>query len=606
MTNKITISTRLNQLRHLMQENHIDGYFLPHEDELLSEYLPKYTERLHWLTNFSGSAGLTFIGAKKAIIFVDGRYTTQVKNQTDKKLFESEHLINPGFINWIKKNPYKNKKIGLDPKTISQSNYLSLKKICKETCIDLIETDNLIDKIWKRKKKKKNLVERHELKYSGLDSEKKIRKIINSFKNNAADSIFISQPENVCWTLNIRGKDLEHTPILRSHLILDKHRNIALFTDNMSEKSKIQSWLGKKIKILKTKQIKQYLEQNNYKKIQYDPVYTTRHNAKLLEENSVTSFETNDPTTLMKACKNKIEIAGARKAHLIDGIALTKFIYWLENEINSISKSKCTELGLANKLLSYRKNNSNFKGLSFGTISSLGSNGAIIHYQPKKETNKNWHENDIYLLDSGGQYKYGTTDVTRTILNIKRKRKNKHKEISTNYTLVLKGHIAVASAHFNYGETGKKLDLLARQYLKKHGLNYDHGTGHGVGSYLGVHEGPQNISPRSREPLQEGMIISNEPGYYKPNDYGIRIENLVTVVKSMEKGKDLCLETLTLAPITKLLINMDIMTKKEIMWINNYHKNVYNKLSPFMNKKERNWLKIATEAIDPFHYHLRH
>ena len=298
----------------------------------------------------------------------------------------------------------------------------------------------------------------------------------------------------------------------------------------------------------------------------------------------------------MKSCKNNVEINGSRKAHLVDGIALTKFIHWLENEVDG-TKNNYTEISLARKLLNFRQRNKDFKGLSFGTISSLGSNGAVIHYQPEKETDKDLSDNDIYLLDSGGQYKFGTTDVTRTILNKRDKKPKDFNEISNNYTLVLKGHIAVAASHFKKGETGKNLDNKARKFLIKNGLNYDHGTGHGVGSYLGVHEGPQSISPKSSAPLLEGMIISNEPGYYKPGHYGIRIENLVTVIKSDRDDMDFCFETLTLAPISKSLINIELMNKNEINWINNYHKKVFKKLSSYLNKKEKKWLKEATEAI---------
>ena len=587
---------KLTNLRSLMSKNNIDGYFLPHEDEFLSEYLPKYTERLKWLTNFSGSAGLAFIGIKKASLFVDGRYTTQVKEQTNNKIYNYEHLIKPGFLDWLKNNPFKVKKIGLDLKTISYANYLTLKKISFSQEIELIETKNLIDQLWKRKRNNKSLVKKHEIQFSGITSKTKIDKIIKSLKKNNADALFVAQPENVCWTLNIRAHDLDHTPILRSCLLIDKERNITLFSDNISNTSNTKKWIGNKIKILEIRKVEDVIKNKNYNKIQFDPNYTTQSQANILIKHSNSFACVNDPITLMKSCKNKTEVNGARKAHLIDGIALTKFIYWLENEVDT-DKNNYSEISLAQKLLKFRMLNKDFKGLSFGTISSLGSNGAVIHYQPEKRTNKELNDNDIYLLDSGGQYKYGTTDVTRTIFNKGQKRLKNFNEVSYNYTLVLKGHIAVASSHFKKGETGKNLDSKARKFLIKNGLNYDHGTGHGVGSYLGVHEGPQSISPKSSVPLLEGMIISNEPGFYKPGHYGIRIENLVTVIKSDQTNMDFCFETLTLAPITKSLINLDIMTKKEIDWINSYHKKVYKKLSPYLNKKEKSWLKIATEAV---------
>ena len=587
---------KIGKLRLLMKENKVDGYFLPHEDEFLSEYLPKYTERLKWLTNFSGSAGLAFLGHKKASIFVDGRYTTQVKEQTNNKIYNYEHLIKPGFLNWLKDNPFKVNRVGLDPKTISYYNYLTLKKICSKQGIELIETKNLIDQIWKRRKNIKSSAKKHEIKFAGVKSKSKIDQILKIIKSNKAEALFIPQPENVCWTLNIRGEDLEHTPILRSCLLIDKSKNLMLFSDNITNHSQLKSWLGKNIEVFKTKEFENVIKRQNYQKIQFDPNYTTQSQANSIIKYSNSFICLSDPITLMKSCKNNAEINGSRKAHLVDGIALTKFIHWLENEVNG-TKNNYTEISLARKLLNFRQRNKDFKGLSFGTISSLGSNGAVIHYQPEKETDKDLSDNDIYLLDSGGQYKFGTTDVTRTILNKRDKKPKDFNEISNNYTLVLKGHIAVAASHFKKGETGKNLDNKARKFLIKNGLNYDHGTGHGVGSYLGVHEGPQSISPKSSVPLLEGMIISNEPGYYKPGHYGIRIENLVTVIKSDRDDMDFCFETLTLAPISKSLINIELMNKNEINWINNYHKKVYKKLSSYLNKKEKKWLKEATEAI---------
>ena len=574
----------------LFKANNIDSYLLPHEDELLSEYLPKYEERLSWLTGFSGSAGLSFISLKKAIIFVDGRYTTQVRKETNPNIFEYEHLIDPGFVKWIKKNPFKNRRIGFDPKTVSQSNYQRIEKVCKLSNIEFIETKNLLDLIWKRQKNHKNPIFIHELKYSGIESSTKKRKILKSIAEKDVDSLLVSQPENVCWILNIRGQDLEHTPILRSHLIIDENNKIALFTDNQTIDKKINYWIGDDVEVYKIIEIEAYLKKMKFKKTQYDPNHTSRYHSKLIRRLSLSYKEEKDPTTLMKACKNNVEIKGMFEAHLNDGVALTKFLFWLEK---NTKKMKIDELTAQKKLLEFRKKNKDLKSLSFNTISGTGSNGAIIHYKSNQKTNKVLKPGDLFLLDSGGQYKYGTTDVTRT-LGINKNISDISEEKINNFTLVLKGHIAVATNHFKYGETGIKLDTLARKFLKKEGLNFDHGTGHGVGSYLGVHEGPQSISPRSTVPLEKGMIISNEPGYYKEGSYGIRIENLVVVKNSRKKDVDLCFETLTLAPLDKKLINKRLLNNQETSWLNSYHKKVYKKLSPFMNKQEKEWLRNST------------
>jgi Xaa-Pro aminopeptidase len=584
---------RIKKLRKLISDNQLDAFLIPHEDEFLSEYLPKYTERLKWITGFTGSAGLSIISTNKAAIFVDGRYTTQVKLETFNKAFDYFHLINPGLFKWIEKNPYKLKRLGFDPRTISQSNYKALNYSCAKKGIKLIESKNLIDELWNRKKERNNKVAIHELKYSGLSSSKKRNKIVSYLKKHKVNSLFISQPENLCWLLNIRGNDLEHTPIVRSSAVITKDNSITIFTDNKNIKGKIHQWIGKEIEILNFNNIKNFISKTNFKSIQFDPNYTPSNIAKIFNNFILETFERDDPITLLKACKNSTEINGSRKAHLIDGIALTKFLCWLDT---SSSETRIDELTTCEELLKYRKRSKSFKSLSFNTISGTGSNGAIIHYKSNKKSNKFLKENDLFLLDSGGQYKYGTTDVTRTISIAKDQKKIDYEKI-INFTLVLKGHIALALEHFKYGETGLKLDYLARKFLKKNGLNFDHGTGHGVGSYLGVHEGPQNISPRSRIILEKGMIVSNEPGYYKENEYGIRIENLVTVVKSKNKNKDLTMETLTLAPIDKKLIDKSLLTKKEISWLNNYHNKVYRKLNPYLNKKEKLWLKNSTKAI---------
>ena len=560
------IKERIFKLRQKFKEFNIDGYVIPKNDEFFSEYSQK--DRLKTISNFTGSAGYAIILRKKNYLFVDGRYSIQAEKESAKE-FE---IINLNKIQNCKL--FKNLVLGLDPKlfTFKQINnffkrYNKIKEIEK----------NLIDSIYNnylyRPKPFFSLNE----KIVGESHLIKIKKIASIIKKNKANYLFITAPENVAWLLNIRGHDNPNSPIPNCRLIIDSNKEIFL----VCEKRKAQNLIKEK-KIKK----KNLILPNNFKLL----IKKLKKNRIMIDEKSCSLFYENilkkrfkitnkvDPIYLMKSVKNKVEIDNTINSHIFDGIALTKFLYWIKN----INKKEINEYQAQSKLENFRKKNKDYLYPSFNTIAGAGENGAIVHYKADKIKSKKIKKNDIFLCDSGGQYRYGTTDVTRTICFSKPK-----KNIKEIFTKVLKGHIAIATADLNKNFNGKLLDPLARRYLLKSGLNYEHGTGHGVGFFLNVHEGPQSISRNSNIKFQEGMILSNEPGFYKKNKFGIRIENLVYIKKV---NKKLLFQNLTLAPIEKELINFKKLKKKEKDYLFNYHLNVYSKLSPFLKKNERKWL----------------
>jgi len=553
-------------LRKKFEEYKIDGYVVPKNDEYFTEY--SKINRLQIISNFSGSAGLAIILKKKNYLFTDGRYTIQSQNESGKnfKILGFEKLINC--------NLFKNLTLGIDPKLFTNSQ---IKKFfLKNNKIKYINK-NLIDEIKKQRESfkipffslNKNIV--------GESSSSKIYKISKYLKKNKSDYIFISAPENVAWILNIRGGDSPNSPIPNSRLIISKTKKILLISE--MEKCK---------KLIKNKKIKssQFLDINELPnklfKLKGKNFIIDGKSCSIFYENQINSkfkiISREDPSYLLKATKNIAEINNMINSHILDGVALTKFIYW----IKEINKNNITEVEAAKKLESFRKMNKSFLYPSFDTIAGSGKNGAIVHYRAQKENCKKINKKDIFLCDSGGQYKYGTTDVTRTICFT-----NQSQKIKNIFTKVLKGHIAVATTNINKDNTGKKIDKRARKFLRESNLDYAHGTGHGVGFFLNVHEGPQSITKINKVKIKEGMILSNEPGYYKKNNFGIRIENLVYVNK--KKGK-LLFENLTMAPIEKDLINFKLLSTKEKNYLFTYHLNVYKKISKYLNNNERKWL----------------
>tara|TARA_B110000444_G_scaffold255576_1_gene290219 strand:- start:4177 stop:5871 length:1695 start_codon:yes stop_codon:yes gene_type:complete len=560
------VSNKIKILRDKFKKYNIDGYIIPKNDDFFTEY--SKINRLKVISNFSGSAGLAIILKKKNYLFTDGRYTIQSQIESGKnfKIINFEKLINCNLL--------KGLKLGIDPKLFT---YSQIKKFfLKNNKIKFIE-ENLIDQIEKKKindsfpffSLNKNII--------GESFSSKLNKISNYLKKNKSDYIFVSAPENVAWILNIRGGDGPNTPMPNSRLIISKTKKI--FFISKIEKCK---------KLFKDKIISlhQFIDINEFT----DKIFSLKGKNFIIDDNSCSIYFENiinskfkiirrkDPTYFLKSIKNKTEINNMKKAHISDGVALTKFIYW----IKKINKKKITEVDAQNKLEKFRRMNKNFLYPSFDTIAGSGKNGAIVHYRANKKNCKIIENKDIFLCDSGGQYKYGTTDVTRTICFSK-----PSQNIKNIFTNVLKGHIAVATTDLKKDNIGKKIDFRARKFLKKNNLDYDHGTGHGVGFFLNVHEGPQSLSKLNKIKIIEGMILSNEPGYYKKNKFGIRIENLVYVKKIKEK---IFFENLTLAPIEKDLVNFKLLSSLEKNYLFKYHLNVYSKISKYLNFNEKKWL----------------
>jgi len=560
------IKKRIKILVKKFKKYKIDGYVIPKNDQFFSEYSEE--DRLKIISNFSGSAGYSIILKNKNYLFVDGRYTIQAHKESANnfKIVDYNNIFNC--------NLFKNLTLGIDPKIFTSEQIR--KFFYKHNKIKIIEK-NLVDEIYKKSSKSNKSFYSLEDKIVGENHKKKFFKIINYIKKNKSDFLFITAPENVAWLLNIRGWDNPNSPIPNCHLLIDKKNNLYL----ISKKNKAS-------KLIREKKLKssQIIDPKNFK----DLIFTLKGEKVIIDKKTCSIFyedilknkfkilKKEDPIYLYKSIKNKKEIKNMINTHIIDGVALTKFIYW----IKKINKKKISEFDAQNKLEFFRKKNKNYLFPSFNTIAGTGGNAAIVHYRATKKYTKKINKKDIFLCDSGGQYKYGTTDVTRTICFSTPK-----ENIKNIFTRVLKGHIAVVNSNLNNHTSGKIIDIKARKYLKEINLDYEHGTGHGVGFFLNVHEGPQAISKFNKIKIREGMILSNEPGYYKKNLFGIRIENLIYVKKKKNK---LYFENLTLAPIDKDLIDYNLLTNKEKNYLFRYNLDNYSKLSKYLNFNEKKWL----------------
>ena len=569
----------MKKVKKLLSDHKIDGYIIPKNDEHFNEYIEPSKDRLRYISKFSGSAGFAIIFKNKNYLFVDGRYTLQADLQSGKR-FDILTLPNkyPGSI--IKKK-YT---IGFDPKLHTERglNILFRKTKCTLKPIE----QNLIDKIWKRKKTS-HVKKFYKLrdKDVGQSSKKKLKVLSDILKKNKTDLLFVSASENIAWLLNIRGEDSEYSPIPNSYLFVDQKQNIYLFCKKGKVDKYLKKKLGNNVKLIDINHLKKFILKIKNKKIYLDSLSCSIFYKSILKKNNFI-IQQQDPIYFLKSIKNKTEIANIKKAHIVDGIALTKFLIWLKN---NYYKRKITEISAQEKLLQFRKKNKQFKSLSFPTISGAGPNSSIIHYKASEKSNRILKKGDLYLVDSGGQYSFGTTDVTRTL-----SLDNDKREIKEIFTRVLKGHIAVSNYKLKQNSSGNKIDSEARKFLKKIKLDYPHSTGHGVGYFLNVHEGPQALSNLNKVKLKEGMVLSNEPGYYKNGEFGIRIENLVTIKKLKSR---LQFEDLTLAPIDKSLIIKNLLNKQEIKWLNNYHSKVFYKLKNHMNSIELINLKSACSNI---------
>ena len=560
------MNKKIQSLRKKFKEYAIDGYVVPKNDDYFTEY--SKINRLKIISNFTGSAGLAVVLKDKNYLFTDGRYTIQSQKESGKyfKIISYEKIINCKL--------FKNLRLGLDPKlfTYEQIN----KYFLTHNKVKFI-SNNLIDEIKIKRVSKNFPFFSLKSEIVGQSKKLKINKIVNYLKKKKADNLFVTAPENVAWVLNIRGSDGPNSPMPNCRLIINKSKKIFLITEPKKAKILIKEKIIKKNQLINIKNLKDKILSLKDKKFIID-----NKTCSVFFEDIIKSkfkiINRDDPIYLLKAIKNKTEINHMIKSHILDGVALTKFIHW----IKKINKKKITEVDAQIKLEKFRKKNINYLYPSFDTIAGSGENGAIVHYRAKKESCRLIKKNDIFLCDSGGQYKYGTTDVTRTLCFSKQKQ-----HIKDIYTKVLKGHIAVATTNLLTNNSGNKIDKRARKFLKKSNFDYAHGTGHGVGFFLNVHEGPQSISKYNKIKIKEGMILSNEPGYYRKGKFGIRIENLVYVKKIKNK---IFFENLTLAPLEKELINYNLLNKLEKDYLFKYHLKIYSKISNFLNLKERKWL----------------
>ena len=571
---------KIVKLKKLFKTFNLDGYIIPKNNKFFGEYVAAFEDNLKYISNFTGSTGFAVILKNKNYMFVDGRYTIQADIQCGDK-FQICTVPKDCPFSIFKK---KNLNLGFDPKLHTEN---SLNRLFNNSFIKLKPINvNLIDLLWKRDTNSNNkpfyLIEDKD---AGSNIKKKLVKLIKLIKLNKVNYLFITAPENIAWLLNIRGDDIDYSPLPNSHAVIKEDGKILLFCDLKKITKSLKDKINKNIKIYDFNLLPNFFLNISNKKILIDILTCSIFYKSIIRKNNLT-IEKQDPIYYLKSLKNKTEIKNSIKSHIYDGAALTKFIFWLKN---SFRIKKISEISAQEKLLEFRKKNKTFHNLSFPTISSSGPNSAIIHYKADKKSNRLLRKGDVYLVDSGGQYLYGTTDVTRTLsLDVKN---YKIKEI---FTRVLKGHIAVASFKLNKNICGDKIDQSARKFLQDINLDYPHGTGHGVGYFLNVHEGPQAISNGNKVKFKEGMITSNEPGYYKKNHFGIRIENLIYVKKFKNKLK---FEDLTLVPIDKTLIEKKLLTTFEKDWLNNYHQRVFDHLKIFMNKFELLQLEQACSDI---------
>lgn len=578
------MKNKIIALKEILQKSKLDYFILPNNDEFNNEYLPESAKRIEFITKFNGSNAIVIFGSKKSYFFTDGRYLLQAKNQLDLKEFEILDLAQISILKWLSNNVKANQKIAIDPKLHSVSQVRVIKNHIEAKGSNLVVLkDNLIDQIWQNKPESpKTPVFILDQKFSGDSAKNKISKLTDKIEENA-DALFLNFAPSINWLLNIRGSDVDYSPLALCYALIYKDCQIDLFIESSRLSKEVKIFFKKnKINIVEPSDIEKHfkLRAKNLKNIQIDPTIMNFFSYEILSKNKFNIIEKTDPILALKAIKNKVEIANNIKAHEKDGLALTRFLFWLEKNQN------IDEISAAKKLLEFRQIDKDFFYPSFETISSFGSNGAIIHYRVDEKSNKKFGKNNLYLLDSGGQYFQGTTDVTRTILI-----GNAKKEHIANFTRVLKGHIAIARTKFPQGTSGESLDILARYHLWQDFKDYAHGTGHGVGQFLSVHEFPPSISKRNNNTiLEEGMILSNEPGYYENGKYGIRIENLMLVVKS--KNKDfLQFKTLTLAPIDPRLIDFKMLTYPEKKWLYEYHLEIFKKFAKKLSKEEKLWLQ---------------
>jgi len=595
-----TYADRLQALREELARRRLDGFVVPLTDEHMSEYVGAYAQRLAWLTGFQGSAGTAVVLPAEAAIFVDGRYTLQVREQVSADQWSYQSVPQTSVAAWLGEHAATGARIGYDPWLHTKSWVEQATRALAEKGAELVAVDtNPVDAVWPDRPLPSNarLVVQPD-RFTGRSSAEKRQEIADWLAAKKADAAILSALDSIAWTFNVRGADVERTPVALAYALVNADGTADLFVAPEKVSDEVAQHLGNAVRLHPRDAFAGHLAGLKDKRVVADPERAVSAIFATLNAAGATVLELRDPAVLPKAIKNEAEIAGQDAAQARDGAALTRFLHWLSVEA---PKGTVDELGAAAKLQQFREATGALRDLSFDTISGAGPNGAVVHYRVTPQTNRTLELNSLYLVDSGGQYQDGTTDVTRTIAI-----GTPSDEMRDRYTRVLKGHIALARAVFPVGTRGSQLDTLARQYLWEVGLDYAHGTGHGVGSFLAVHEGPQRISPASSgfaggdEPLAPGMIVSNEPGYYKTGEYGIRIENLVLVEPRDAPGAEkklLGFRTLTFAPLDRRLIDLDLLSPEERAWIDGYHAQVAALIGPQLDGEVADWLRAETAPL---------
>ena len=590
-------TSRLADLRAELKRRGLDGFVVPRADEHQGEYVPRRSQRLGWLTGFSGSAGLAIVLADRAAIFIDGRYTLAVRDQVDVAAFVPHQIPEQSAEQWIAENLPKGGRLGFDPWLQTVDGYDRFARACQRAGGNFIAVEsNPVDSVWRERPPAPLApVLPHPVEFAGETSESKRARIASILAGRNADVALITAPDSIAWLLNVRGGDVPRTPFALGFALIHSDGHVDLYMDRRKIPDRTVSWLGNAVTLAPPEELGSALDMLGKlgKRVLLEPSTAPYWAATRLQATGATVVRDADPIALPKACKNAVELEGIRVAHRRDGAAVSRFLNWLDHKS---SAGNLREIEVSDRLQALREETGKLRDLSFDTISGAGANGAIVHYRASEATERTLEPGSLYLVDSGGQYRDGTTDITRTVAV-----GTPSSEMRDRFTRVLKGHIALASARFPVGTTGSQLDVLARYALWQVGLDYDHGTGHGVGAYLSVHEGPHRISKMPNSvALQPGMIVSNEPGYYKTGAYGIRIENLVAVKEAEIEGADrryLEFETLTLAPIDLACIETGLLTEAERQWLNDYHRRVRETVGPNVDEATRAWLTEATRAI---------
>ncbi|QAY96228.1 X-Pro aminopeptidase [Methylovirgula ligni] len=595
-------AARFKALREELARQGLDGFIVPRADRHQNEYVPPSDERLAWLTGFTGSAGLAIVLKDRAVLFVDARYTIQARDQVDLAVVEPVPLATTSPEKWLEANLPAGAKLGYDPWLHTPGQIERYEKAAANAEATLVAVDlNPIDAIWTdRPPPPQGAVKRHPPRLAGESAKKKLARIIKAL--GKADALVVSDPHAVAWAFNIRGADVSHTPLPLAFALIPREGKPRLYIEAAKLNAATRAYLEDYAKVEEPAGLEDDLKRlgQKHRRVLFDTATVPVKLTRLLKEAGGTPEIGQDPTALMKARKNEAELEGSRAAHLRDGAAIVRFLHWFDTEA---PKGKLTEIDAARALETFRRETGKLKDLSFPTISAAGPHSAIPHYRVTEASNRKISRG-IYLVDSGGQYEDGTTDITRTLAV-----GAPTQEMRDRFTRVLKGHIAIARALFPKGTSGGQIDALARLALWQAGVDFDHGTGHGVGSYLSVHEGPQRISKIGGVALEPGMILSNEPGYYKADHFGIRIENLIVVTPRKIKGAEretLGFETITFAPIDLTLVEPKLLDPEEIAWLDAYHAEVRKRLSPYLDRGDRQWLAQATQPLGGANAKTRH